>query len=788
MVTNGACYAVVTGTGPATEIGLINAGVQAAKEDTSKTPLAKKLDEFGNQLTVIIGIICVSVWLASIPKFSSPIFGSKLKGALYYAKIAVALGVAAIPEGLPAVITLCLALGTRRMAKRNVIVRKLASVETLGCTSVVCTDKTGTLTTNKMTVKVIVTANSILSSSSNIELKERAVEGVSYDPIGAISDYTSDVMKSPMIKMFSLICSLCNDAQIEFKDGIYERIGEPTEAALKVLVEKLGISEVPRSLDPVAMASQFSAYWSSTYKVLSILEFNRDRKSMSVLVKPLIKVDQKDNNYLLVKGASEMVISRCNRIQLDDGRIIPLTDDMKNDWIIKSKELATRPLRCLAMAYKVGEELGELNHIQESDEANQSSILKDTNNYIHIENDMILVGICAIKDPARPEAAEAILKCRKAGIRIMMITGDSKETAVAIAKDVNIFDDNVDIATNAFTGREFFSYTPEQQLDFLRTGNKVFCRTEPKDKQLLITMLEQLDEITAMTGDGVNDAPALQQANIGIAMGITGTEVAKGAADMILADDNFSTIVSAVEEGRNIYTNMQTFISFLISCNIGEVVSIFLATILGIPEPLTPLQLLWVNLVTDGPPATALGFNPSDPHAMEKQPRPRNESILSNWLITRYIITGLYVGFATIGIFVWWYLDKGVTFYQLRNWGQCLNWSDFAHSAEAPLWPKYPCDIFSSTMRSHPQSLSLSVLVMIEMLKALSAVSLDNSLLKIQPWANPWLLLGVTIPILLQLLVLYFKPSSSIFGLAPLSWIEWKVIILINLIYNIIFV
>ena len=785
-------------------------------------------------MTIIIGCICLLVWFASIPKFNHPIFGSTIKGALYYAKVSVALGVAAIPEGLPAVISLCLALGTSRMAKKNVIVRKLSSVETLGCTSVICTDKTGTLTTNKMTVKSLITCSSIdnddydydRSSSysdvnannsddignynknsnsnsrripnSNLLCQERFVDGVSYNPIGEISNFTPDMMNLSTMKILASICSLCNNnAHIEYKDNQFQRVGEPTEVALKVLVEKLGVVNIPRSDDLSIMAHQYNDIWNNKFKVLSILEFNRDRKSMSVLVKCLSdqlcddddkgnKGNSKNNidrdllptNYLFVKGASEMIIQRCNRIQLENGKIIKLTDELKEFWLMKAKELAMRPLRCLGLAYKYHDDLGsKLNNINTVDEANQCDLLQDNNNnYLNIENDMILIGICGIKDPARPEVANAILKCAIAGIRVMMITGDSKETAIAIAKDVNIFDDNNDVAlSNSFTSKEFFEHDYQTQLDLLRTGNKVFCRAEPKDKQKLITMLDELNEIIAMTGDGVNDAPALQQANIGIAMGITGTEVAKSASDMILADDNFATIVNAVEEGRNIYTNMQTFISFLISCNIGEVITIFIATILGIPEPLTPLHLLWVNLITDGPPATALGYNPSDPTCMNKKPRSKNESILSKWLLIRYVITGCYVGFATVAIFTWWYMNKGVTFTQLMNWSQCNEWENFAHSAEAPFWPKQPCDIFTGKLKSHPQSLSLSVLVMIEMLKALSAVSLESSLFTVQPWQNPWLIISVIIPLLLHALVLYTPSLNIVFGLSPLTTEEWKV-------------
>eukprot|EP01038_Epipyxis_sp_PR26KG_P009613 gene9613-12945_t len=847
MVTNGGCYVVVTNTGRTAEIGLINAGVQQASADHMKTPLAEKLDEFGSQLTKIIGGICVAVWLLSIPKFSNPIFKSKLQGGLYYAKIAVALGVAAIPEGLPAVITLCLSLGTGRMAKRNVIVRKLSSIETLGCTSVICTDKTGTLTTNKMTVKKIVSfgkdpskvsetnsniikyeAESISSDDvedtwpweeieeknigSNIEqsikkqmkekekeldpviiqIKPRNVEGISYDPIGAVEDMTTTIsdnlsddasaMLSPSLQKFATICSLCNEAELVYKEEKFDRIGEPTEAALKVLVEKLGVAGIPRTENLSEMTHQYNDIWRSKFNILSILEFNRDRKSMSILARPIInEIDSNYpiDNYLFVKGASEFVTSRCTRIILEDGSIEIITDSIREQLLACMQDMAKQPLRCLALAYKSGISLPEeLNNVESSEQASSLPLLKDANNYINIEKDLILVGFCGIKDPARPEAADAILKCKEAGIRVMMITGDSKETAIAIAKDVNILPKNeneFEINNSAFTGQEFFSLKDEVQLELLKSGNKVFCRTEPKDKQKLITMLEKLGEIPAMTGDGVNDAPALKQAAIGIAMGITGTEVAKSAADMILADDNFSTIVSAVEEGRNIYSNMQTFICFLISCNIGEIATMLFSTMLGLPEPLTPLHLLWVNLVTDGPPATALGFNPADPDAMKKKPRPRNEQILSQWMLVRYCITGLYVGFATIGVFVWWYLDKSVSFHQLSRWGDCLSWVDFSHSANAPDWPERPCEIFTLD-RIKPQTMSLSVLVTIEMLKALSAVSLDQSLLRVQPWKNPYLLLGVTIPFILHLLALYTPFLSKIFGLTGLSFVEWKMV------------
>jgi Ca2+-transporting ATPase len=782
-VTSGTCHAVVTATGTGTEIGRVNAGVLDAQSMQHRTPLQEQVDRFVGQLSGLISIICVGVWVASIPKFGSSAFRSWWQGAAHYSKVAVALGVAAIPEGLPAVITLCLSLGTRRMAQRNVIVRKLSSVETLGCTSVVCTDKTGTLTTNKMTVKALVTADAVAASlhergagSTDLHLVERAVEGVSYDPVGQIAGIEQGSWQSPALRMLASVCVMCNEANIVYRNGTYERAGEPTEAALKVLAEKLGAPGIERTTDADLSAHQFNDYWTSQYSPLATLEFNRDRKSMSVLVRPTdAHWGGTSGNLLFVKGAAEMVAARCKYIQAEDGTLQYITDEVREQITVKLQEMARRPLRCLALAYKSGEALGELNDISTPEQAAASSLLKDASKHAVIESDLVLVGFCGIKDPARPEAADAIRRCTQAGIRVMMITGDSKDTAVAIAKDVNIFDEGVDVARHAFTGKEFFDLDEGTQLELLRTGNKVFCRTEPKDKQRLIKLLDRLGEIVAMTGDGVNDAPALQQAAIGVAMGVTGTEVAKSAADMILADDNFATIVGAVEEGRNIYANMQTFICFLISSNIGEVMAVLFATLLGLPEPLTPLHLLFVNLVTDGPAATALGFNPPDPRVMEKRPRPKDQPMMSRWLMTRYALTGLYVGFATIGAFVWWYLDKGVTLQQLCRWGDCASWPDFVHSALAPLWPKQPCGIFSGKLLARPQTMALSVLVVIEMLKALSAVSLNSSLLTVQPWQNPWLLLGVLVPTLVHMAVLYVPALSRLFGVAPLNLQEWQV-------------
>lgn len=809
MVTSGSGVAVVVQTGMDTQFGKIQKGVTEAKDDEAKTPLAIKLDEFGNTLTLIIGAICLAVWLVSIPKFNDASFSSGWEGAIYYAKVAVALGVAAIPEGLPAVITLCLSLGTRRMAERNVIVRKLQSVETLGCTSVICTDKTGTLTTNEMTSVSIVVVEQDGQRRPTVE--EHSIDGFSYSPIGAIDGITKDseIINNPdgAIADVAAVSALCNDAMIvgrseteaagatkkskkkmEDTEKEYQRIGEPTEAALCVLAEKIGgmanlDSDDQQSTSPAVLSSANVLAWRDAHPRHATLEFNRDRKSMSVLCEYTKDVNKrrksksvKAGNRLLVKGAPNLLLQRCTHVKTRDGKVVRLSGELRRKIEAKLSEMAARPLRCLALAVKENEELeSSLRKFSPTNEGDiaKHPLLSKPETYKNIESGLTLVGITGIKDPARPEVADSIKECAQAGIRVMMITGDAKDTAVAIAREVNIFppeDSGAEI--KAFEGREFFHLPTKQQLDLLKEDNIVFCRAEPADKQKLVKMLQSLHEIPAMTGDGVNDAPALQQAAIGIAMGQTGTDVSKSASDMILADDNFATIVTAVEEGRRIYANMQAFICFLISCNIGEICAIFFATVAGFPEPLTAMHLLWVNLVTDGPPATALGFNPPSPDLMEQPPRPSDEPIMTKWLLTRYCLTGLYVGIATIGVFAGHYLSQGLSLSQLANWSQC---GEFWH----PSNPSLTCtELFQGSGRELPQTLALTTLVCMEMLKAFSAVSVDSSLLRVGPFENKWLIAGVSGPFLLHLLVLYssklgLPALGESFGMVPLSGNDW---------------
>ncbi|EED93720.1 calcium transporting ATPase [Thalassiosira pseudonana CCMP1335] len=768
VITAGKGVGVVVRTGMDTEMGKIQCGVTeaASDENAHRTPLAIKLDEFGDTLTVVIGVICTAVWVASIPKFYDPTFKTPIEGAVYYAKVAVALGVAALPEGLPAVITLCLSLGTRRMAKRNVIVRKLQSVETLGCTSVICTDKTGTLTTNEMTAVSLVLLES--DEEGGVLVAEHEVSGTSYSPIGTIKgvQHSSEIADNPKgsVSDVAAVASLCNDAIIA-ASKTYERMGEPTEAALCVLTEKLGGKVSTESTAPQTLASANVNCWRADHPRQATLEFNRDRKSMSVLAS---NWSSSEGNRLLVKGAPNLLLERCTHAKCRDGTVVKLDGKLRRQIEQKTTELATRPLRCLALAIK------ETDHLEETDDCARHPLLSDPQNYAKIESGLTWVGMAGIKDPARPEVADSIIKCHGAGIRVIMITGDARDTAVAIARDVNILPPaSSGDMIKAYEGREFFNKPESEQLQLLASpGNMVFCRAEPSDKQRLIKMLQSLGEIPAMTGDGVNDAPALQQASIGVAMGISGTEVSKEAADMVLADDNFSTIVAAVEEGRCIYANMQAFICFLISCNIGEIAAILISAVCGFPEPLSAMHLLWVNLVTDGPPATALGFNPPAPDVMSQKPRPSNEPIMTKFMACRYLVTGLYVGIATVGSFVGHYRSQGLTLRQLSSWGKCdQTWSP----------PDgVTCDsLFQGAGRELPQTLSLTVLVCMELFKALSAVSVDSSLLSVGPNQNPWLMIGVAVPFLLHIAVVYSSKLglpglAKSFGLVPLSLHDWK--------------
>ena len=791
VVSVGRARAVVVGTGLNTAIGKIRDAMKnhgGGDDEEELTPLKKKLDEFGRLLSKVIAVVCILVWVVNIGHFGDPLYGGWFRGMVYYLKIAVALAVAAIPEGLPAVVTTCLALGTRKMAKRHAIVRSLPSVETLGCTTVVCSDKTGTLTTNAMCVQKICVVDrtkqrssssrnggsSANAGSSTSLLREFDVEGNSYAPNGLILEASNgvisprqqrfnpinkDVVKHPAdlpsVLHLSICASLCNDSTLTFDLNKREfvKIGESTEVALRVLSEKIGLpgfDAMPSALTKLSeqeRASYCAAYWAGQFKRVEQLDFTRDRKMMSTLC------SRKGTNILFSKGAPEAVLAKCtNALTNAKGAAEPMNDQVRKDLNDVLAKYAKTSLRVLALAMR-------------------PMPAKKTQIDAEDENDLTFLGFVGIADPPRAEVARAIATCRGAGIRVVMVTGDNKTTAESIGAQIGLieadaFGEPIVPDGASLQGIDFEEFKSEREKSEAVTRLSIFSRVEPAHKAKLVELLKNQKHVVAMTGDGVNDAPALKRADIGVSMG-SGTEVAKHASDMVLADDNFATIVSAVAEGRAIYDNTKAFIRYMVSSNIGEVVCIFIAAALGMPETLCPVQLLWVNLVTDGLPATALGFNKPDRDIMRQRPRSPTEPIVDSWLFIRYLIVGVYVGIVTVVAFAWWFM-------YFEN-GPLLSWSDltsFEQCVEGA--HDYSCQIFKDR---RPSTMSMTVLVTVEMFNALNALSENSSLLKHPPWSNKWLLGAIFISMALHAMILYVPWMNITFSVSYLSWQEWKAVL-----------
>ncbi|KAK6838953.1 sarco/endoplasmic reticulum calcium-translocating P-type ATPase [Aspergillus parasiticus SU-1] len=758
-VVNGHATALVVLTGGSTAIGDIHDSI--ASQISEPTPLKQKINDFGDMLAKVITVICILVWVINIEHFNDPSHGGWTKGAIYYLKIAVSLGVAAIPEGLAVVITTCLALGTRKMANKNAVVRSLPSVETLGSCSVICSDKTGTLTTNQMSVNKIV----YLDKTGN-GVQEIDVEGTTFAPEGNLSQngkiLQNLAVSSSTIRQMAEVMAICNSANLshDAKSGVYSCIGEPTEGALRVLVEKIGTDDAATNMKISQLpASQrlraSSAYYEGRLPLKATYEFSRDRKSMSVLV------GTEKKQSLLVKGAPESILERCTHVLLgSDGPRVPITKEHADLLSAEIVEYGNRGLRVMAFA--------------RVDDVGANPLLRNaqtSDDYAQLERNMTLIGLAAMLDPPRVEVADSIKKCLAAGIRVIVITGDSRNTAEAVCRHIGVFAEDEDLAGKSFTGREFDGLSDSEKLEAVKTAS-LFSRTEPSHKSKLVDLLQSLGHVVAMTGDGVNDAPALKKSDIGVAMG-TGTDVAKLAADMVLADDNFATITVAVEEGRSIYSNTQQFIRYLISSNIGEVVSIFLTAALGMPEALVPVQLLWVNLVTDGLPATALSFNPPDHDVMRRPPRKRDEPLVGGWLLFRYLVIGTYVGAATVFGYVWWFLynpeGPQISFWQLSHFHKC--------SAQ---FPEIGCEMFTNDMSRAASTVSLSILVVIEMLNAMNALSSSESLFTFALWNNMMLVYAIILSMTLHFAILYIPFLQGLFSILPLNWVEWKAVLAIS--------
>merc|ERR1712112_439499 len=499
----------------------------------------------------------------------------------------------------------------------------------------------------------------------------------------------------------------------------------------------------------------------SKWKKDYTLEFSRDRKSMSSYCSPKKPTRLGNGPKMFVKGAPEGVLDRCTYVRIGTEKV-PMTPKMRDRIMAKAIEYGTGrdTLRCLCLA------------TADSPMSPKEMDLNDSAKFAKYEVNLTFCGVVGMLDPPRMEVAPAIVLCKQAGIRVIMITGDNKNTAEAICKRIGIFQETESTDGKAFSGREFDDLSPGEQKTACANA-RMFARVEPFHKSKIVEYLQQQKEITAMTGDGVNDATALKRAEIGIAMG-SGTAVAKSASEMILADDNFTSIVAAVEEGRAIYANMKQFIRYLISSNIGEVVCIFLAAALVLPEALIPVQLLWVNLVTDGLPATALSFNPPDLDIMDKPPRGTNETLITPWLFFRYMAIGVYVGAATVGASSYWFLydptGPQMSYYQLTNHMSCYsNPEDFKGIS---------CTIFQAP---EAMTMALSALVTIEMSNALNSVSENQSLIVMPPWINPWLLGAMALSFGLHIIILYVDVLNVVFNISALSMDQWIVVLKFSL-------
>lgn len=566
LVTMGYGEAVVVSTGMNTEMGKIAFMVQEV--EVEETPLMRRLNKFGKQIGIIIIILCILTFILGELRGQNPVEMFML---------AVGLAVSAVPEGLPAVVTITLALGVKDMAKRNAIVRRLSSVETLGCTTVICADKTGTMTKNEMTVRRIY-LNGVLVD----------VTGLGYDVSGdfIINGVKVDPKSNFQLSLLLRIGLLCSHAEVYRENGVWKVVGDPTEGALVVAAYKAGFDKHEEL---------------KKYPRKHVIPFTSKRKRMTTIHK------SPDGVYFAyVKGAPEIVLERSTHI-LEGDVIRPLTEVDRKKILENFDLMAKNALRVLAFAYRVFED-----EPVELDE--------DT-----VERNLIFVGLAGMIDPPRDEVKEAIMECRKAGIKVKMITGDHKLTAVAIAREIGLLNGK---NFRVLTGRDLDAISDEELLNIVDDVD-VFARVSPEHKVRIVRALKSKGHIVAMTGDGVNDAPALKMANIGVAMGIKGTDVAKEASDMILADDNFATIVRAVRDGRGIYDNIRKFVRFLLACNFDEIMVITTCMLAGLPPALLPLQILWLNIVTDGGPAVALGMDPPDKDVMERPPRNPNESLLS---------------------------------------------------------------------------------------------------------------------------------------------------------------
>ena len=672
--------AVVVATGMNTELGKIAATVQEEKKE--ETPLERRMAEIGRLLTILC--FTVAALVAAIGFFVWH------KSLLEMTMWAVSLAVAAVPEALPAVVTGALAVGMYRMAKRNAIIRRLPAVETLGSTSIICSDKTGTMTKGEMTVRKIYVIDKTID-----------VTGSGYEPVGNFKVDGKAIDVDDELKLLLLASALCSDARLVKEEEKWTIRGDPTEGALIVAAAKAGIGE--KELE--------------VYPRINEIPFSSERKRMTT-------VHETPNERIVayMKGAPEVVLGLCDKIVVN-GEVRKLTREYEEKILNVNDTLAMQGLRNLAIAYR------------EVDPKELENTLEE-----NFEKGFTFLGIVGMMDPPRPEVKDAIDRCKQAGIKTVMITGDHKLTAVAVAKELGMFRDEDYVLTGVDLDR-----IDEEEFEKIVENVKVYARVSPEHKLKIVKALKKKGYIVAMTGDGVNDAPALKAADIGIAMGITGTEVAKEASDMVLADDNFATIVAAVEQGREIYENIKKYLVYLLRCNIAEIMMPLFASLSSLPLPFTAIQYLWINLVTDGLPALALGIDPADPDLMKRPPRDPREGvftkrdtllflILTPLLMTALLLASFYVSLNIIG----------------------------EELIEART------QIFTS-------------MILMELLLALSCRSLRYPVWKVGIFKNKYLILAILSSIVMQLLILYVPYLHAAFDVTFPFLIDWAVAVVLSL-------
>ncbi|NEO81745.1 cation-translocating P-type ATPase [Moorena sp. SIO4G3] len=721
-VVQGRGKVLVTGTGMNTELGKIAQMLQGVESEP--TPLQQRMSQLG---TVLVTGSLLLVALVII--IGLGVSGWDLSVFQQLVEVSLSMAVAVVPEGLPAVVTVTLALGTQRMVRRHALIRKLPAVETLGSVTTICSDKTGTLTQNKMVVQRVDTLNTSIQ-----------VTGNGYEPVGEflLDNQPIATEQYPELEPLLLACALCNDAILQYEQGEWKILGDPTEGALIALAGKGGVDKEPLS---------------QQYSRVDEIPFSSERKRMSVICQwdsspdncqpanlpaqlpysnskgeqplPIGHPTRTTENpeltsyMMLTKGSPELVLEHCtSSVHNDDlaGGTLgcqPLTEDQRQQILEQNNQMAGAGLRVLGFAYKSLDRLS-------APEADHETL----------EQGLVWLGLVGMLDAPRPEVREAVQLCRNAGIRPIMITGDHKLTARAIAQDLGIANQSDQV----LTGQELQKLSQldlEEQVDQV----SIYARVAPEHKLRIVQALQGRGKFVAMTGDGVNDAPALKQADIGIAMGITGTDVSKEASDMVLLDDNFATIVAATEEGRTVYDNIRRFIRYILGSNIGEVLTIAAAPIMGLPDvPLTPLQILWMNLVTDGLPALALAVEPAEPDVMKRSPFSPRESIFARGLGSYMVRIGIVFAIFNITL-------------------MAIAYGYFPH------W----------------KTMVFTTLCIAQMGHALAVRSNKRMTLELNPFSNPYLLLAVTVTTLLQLLLVYVPFLQDFFGTEPLTMMEFAV-------------